>query len=219
MIGTHSLMSLADIKSARCLLVWARKYLIREYESVNRPYPPQTVCPFVEASMRANSLYMAFHHDFDGRCPAAIADQVLAYIGPFKRAPPLAPNERRLKALLVVFPKIEEEFLNALDACHRMIKPKMIDSGLMIGQFHSKCEEKGIHNPAWTTISRSPVPLMAIRHMVIHDIVFLGDNEEWFRSYDANFGTLFAERGKCQSSYQRHLFTCYERAKAKHAGR
>jgi hypothetical protein len=219
MMATHSFMSPEDVHSARRLLVWARKYLMREHESINRPYPPQTVCPFVEASVRANCLYMAFHHDFDGRCAAAIADQILKYIGPFKQAHPVAPNEQTLKALLIVFPKIEEEFLNALDVCHEMIKPKIVDSGLMVGQFHSKCEDRGIHNPAWNAISRSPIPLVAIRHMVIHDIMFLEDNEGWFRAYDATFGARFAEPGKCLSAYQKHLFACYERAKAKHAGR
>lgn len=218
-MAIHSFMSPEDMKSARRVLVWARKYLIREHESLNRPYPPQTVCPFVEASLRANCFYMVFHRDFDGRCPAAIADQILEYIGAFKQAPPVAPNEQTLKALLIVFPNIEEEFLNVLDVCHEMIKPKMVDSGLMVGQFHSKCETPGIHNPAWNAISRSPVPLMAVRHMVIHDIMFLEDNAGWFRAYDANFGRRFAERGKCLSAYQRHLLTCYERAKAKHAGR
>ena len=108
---------------------------------------------------------------------------------------------------------------HVLDVCHEMIKPKMVDSSLMVGQFHSKCETRGIHNSAWNAISRSPIPLMAMRHMVIHDVMFLEDNEAWFRAYDANFGARFAERGKCLSAYQKHLFTCYERAKAKHAGR
>jgi len=162
---------------------------------------------------------MVFHHDFDGRCPGDIADRVLEYIGPFKQAAPFASNEPTPKALLIVFPNIEEEFLSALDVCHEMIKPKMVDAGLMVGQFHSKCEERGIHNHAWNAISRSPVPLVAIRHMVIHDIMFLEDNEAWFRAYDASFGARFAERSTCLSAYQKHLFTCYERAKAKHAGR
>jgi hypothetical protein len=219
MMAALSFISPEDVKSARRLLVWAKKYLMREHESVNRPYAPQTVCPFVEASVRANCLYMAFHHDLDGRCPAAIADQVLEYIGPFKQAHPVAPNEQTLKALLIVFPQIKEEFLDALDVCHAMIKPTIVDSGLMVGQFHSKCEEPGIHNPAWAEISRAPLPLMAMRHMVVHDIMFLENNEGWFRAYDANFGARFAEPGKCLSAYQKHLLACYERAKAKHAGR
>ena len=132
--------------------------------------------------------------------------------------PPHAPNEQPLKALLIVFPNIEEKFLNVLDVCQAMIKPKMVDAGLMVGQFHPKCEAPAVHNSAWTAISRSPIPLVAIRHMMIHDIVFLGDNEAWFRAYDSSFRTRFTERGKSLGPRQKHLFTYYERAKAKHDG-
>lgn len=219
MMTVHSFVSSEDVTSAGHLLVWAKDYLIKEHERVNRPYPPQTVCPFVEASMRANSLYLVFHHDFDGRCPVAIADQILEYIEPFKQAPPHAANEQTLKALLIVFPNIKEELLTVLDVCHKMVKPKMVDSALMVGQFHQKCEERGIHNTAWNGISRSPVPLIAVRHMVMHDIVFLKDNAEWFRAYDANFGTRFVKRGESLSAYQESLFRFYEAARAEHAGR
>src|SRR5260370_37566323 len=169
--------------------------------------------------MRANCLRMVVHHGFDGRCPAALADHILESSGPFKQAPPVATNEQLLQALLIVSQNTEEEFLTVLDVCHEMIKSKMVHSGLMVGQFHSKCETRGIHNSAWNTISRSPIPLMAMRHMVIHDIMFLEHNEAWFRAYDANFGARFAERGKCLSAYQQNLFTSYERATAKHPGR
>jgi heptaprenyl diphosphate synthase len=215
-MSTHSFVSPENMKSARRLLIWARNYLMQEHESINRPYAPQAVCPFVEASVRANCLHIVFHDEFDGRCPIAIADQILEYVEPFKQEPPFAPNEQMLKALLIVFPNIKEEFLNVLDVCHKMIKPKMVDSGLMVGQFHSKCETRGIHNPAWNAISKSPVPLMAVRHMVIHDIIFLENNDAWFRAYDASFGARFAQGGKFLSTYQKHLLACYQRAKAKH---
>ena len=89
-----------------------------------------------------------------------------------------------------------------------------VNFGLMIGQFHPKCRERAIHNPRWNAISQSPVPLVAMRHMAIHDIMFLDDNEEAFRVYDGKFGLRFAERGKSLLSYQKHLVKYYERAKS-----
>ena len=154
---------------------------MKEHEEIRRPYPPQTVCPFVRASMKANCLYMVFHNEFDGQDALAIADQILEYVKPFKQAPPISPYEQTLKALLIVFPNIEDRLMTVLDDCHRMIKPKMVELGLMVGQFHPKCYERPIHNPQWNAVSRSPVPLMALRHMVIHDIMFLGDNEATFK--------------------------------------
>jgi hypothetical protein len=192
---------------------------MKEHQSINRSYAPQTVCPFVEASVRANCLYMVFENDVDGRDPIAIAERIIEYVDPFKRAPPFAHNEKLLKALLIVFPNIEERYLNVLDACHAMVKQKIVEAGMMVGQFHPKCEERAIHNREWHAISQSPIPLIAMRHMSIHDIIFLEDNADWFRVYDATFRLHFAERGKSLTAYQKHLLTYYDRAKSKHGKR
>jgi heptaprenyl diphosphate synthase len=217
MLKTHSFVSAEDVRSAKRVLAWARNYLTREHESVRRPYPPQTVCPYVEASIKANSLYLVFHNELNGRDLGAIADVILGYVRPFKEAPPFARHEQALKALLIVFPNIEEKFLTVLDECHRTVKPRIVNFGLMIGQFHPRCRERAIHNHEWDAISKSPVPLVAIRHMTIHDIMFLHDNEEAFRAYESRFGCRFAQRGESLFPYQKHLITYYERAKSAYA--
>jgi hypothetical protein len=212
----HTFVSPEDVKSARRVLVWARNHLIQEHKSLNRPYHPKTVCPFVEGSIKADCFYMVFHGEFDGRDPVAIRDQILRYVKPFNEAPPVAPNEQTLKALLVVFPNIESRSVMVLDECHRMLKPKMVELGLMIGQFHPKCREMAIHNRDWNAVSRCPVPLIAMRHMVIHDVMFLGDDRETFEAYDRRFGFNFADDGKSLRGYHKHLIAYYERARSQH---
>jgi heptaprenyl diphosphate synthase len=216
LMSIHTFISPKDVKSARHVLVWARNYLMKEHEEIHRPYFPQKVCPFVKTSINANCLYMVFHNEFNGRDAVAIANQVLEYAKPFKEAPPISPNERMLKALLIVFPNIEDELMTVLDKCHRMIKPKIVQLGLMVGQFHPRCCERAVHNHRWNAVSRSPVPLMALRNMVIHDIMFLGDNEDTFKSYDEQFGVYFVQGGKSLRQYQKHLIAYYQRAKSKH---
>lgn len=217
MLRTHTFVSPGDVRCANRVLVWARNYLTREQESVRRPYPPQTVCPYVDASIKANSLYMVLHNELNGQDSAAIAEVILGYVNPFKEAPPFGEREQAVKALLILFPNIEERFLTVLDECHRAIKPKIVSFGLMIGQFHPRCGERAIHNPDWNAISQSPVPLMAIRRMTIHDIMFLHDNEEAFRAYESRFGCRFAQRGESLPPYQKHLITYYELAKSAYA--
>jgi hypothetical protein len=216
MMTLHKLMSPEDVKSARRVLLWAKNHLMREHKEVNRPYHPQTVCPFVEGSIKANCFYMVFHSEFDGRDPVAISHQILQYAKPFKDAPPVATNAHMLKALLVLFPNIESRFVTVLDECHRMLKPKMVELGLMIGQFHPECRETAVHNREWNAVSRCPVPLMAMRHMVIHDIMFLGDDRGTFEAYDKRFGFNFAGCARSLRAYQKHLVPYYERARFQH---
>jgi hypothetical protein len=199
------------------VLDWATNYLTREDTRLNRPHPPQTVCPYVEASLKSNCFYMVFHDEFDGRNCAAIADRIIDYALPFKAAQPTACNRQTLKALLIIFPNIKPEFFTVLDECHLKIKPEIVELGLMVGQFHPECREQAIHNPRWNSISKSPVPLMAMRCMSIHDIMFLGDDSQTFRAYDREFGFQFAAQGKSLTRYQEHLFRYYERARSRHS--
>jgi hypothetical protein len=216
-MSIHTFVSPENVNTGRRVLVWAKSYLTREDARLSRPYPPQTVCPYVEASLKSNCFYMVFHNEFDGRNCAAIADQIMDYALPFKAAHPTASNKQMLKALLVVFPNIEPRLFTVLDECHSKIKPKMVELGLMVGQFNPRCREQAIHNRRWSSISKSPVPLMAMRCMSIHDVMFLGDNSQTFRAYDKEFGFQFAEHGKSLSRYQEHLFAYYERARSKHS--
>jgi hypothetical protein len=103
-MSIHTFVSPENVNTGRRVLVWAKSYLTREDARLSRPYPPQTVCPYVEASLKSNCFYMVFHNEFDGRNCAAIADQ----------------------------PRL----FTVLDECHSKIKPKMVELGLMVGQFH-----------------------------------------------------------------------------------
>jgi hypothetical protein len=213
---TRSFVTPDDLALAQQVLTWAKEYLMKENDEVHRPYPPQTVCPFVESSINSNCFYMVFHNEFNGQDVSAIIEQILEYIHPFKMAPPFAENLRARKALLVVFPKIESVRLKALDVCHRIIKPKMVEEGLMVGQFHPDCDERAIHNRHWRMVSQSPVPLVAMRHMSVHDIMFLESHEQWFKIYDVKFGHRFRDRGKSLSRCEKHLIKFYERARARY---
>jgi hypothetical protein len=175
---TRSFVAPDDVALAQQVLMWAKEHLTKENDEVHRPVPPQIVCPFVESSINANCFYMVFHNEFNGRDASAIIEQILEYIQPFKIAPPISNNLGARKALLVIFPKIETASLKVLDVCHRIIKPKMIQEDLMVAQFHPVCDEPSIHNRRWRTVYQSPVPLMAIRHMAVHDIMFLESQEQ-----------------------------------------
>ena len=60
----------------------------------------------------------------------------------------------------------------------------------------------------------SPYPLIAMRYMALHDILFLEDNELCFASYDQRFGSRFKEPEKLED-YEKPLIDIYRRAKAR----
>ncbi|MGH9968803.1 MAG: DUF6875 domain-containing protein [Pyrinomonadaceae bacterium] len=195
------------------IMEWVNNYLTVSNPNIRRPGSNQEVCPFVRDSIENDSFYLAFHPEVNGQRDEPIQRIMYEYINIFKETPPFDPVERRKKALLVIFPEIPPERTYVLDIVHTKIKHKFVDTGLMTGQFHQNCETRGIYNRGYR-VSISPYPLIAVRHMALHDIIFLKENEDWFKAYNIRYGEKFKEPDKLDD-YQKPLLGTYLEAKEK----
>jgi hypothetical protein len=88
---------------------------------------------------------------------------------------------------------------------------------LMIGQFHPQCGTPAIHNASWRGVSVAPYPLIAVRHMVVHDILFLRSQKNWFLHYSRRFGARY-ERANDLGAHNCHLSQAYNEARNKFIG-
>lgn len=202
-----------NFKIANEIYEWINNYIVKENPNIKRPSGNQTVCPFVAPSLENDSLYMAFHPEINGDDVSAIEEIMYSYIHKFHNLKPFQPNKQVLKALLVIFPKITQENFNVLDFVHKEIKPKFVKEHLMVGQFHPKCTEKAVYNPTFL-VSVAPYPLIAIRHMAKHDILFLGNDEQNFHVFNLKFGDDFKNPEKLED-FEKPLLKYYQEAKTR----
>jgi hypothetical protein len=209
-----ALHSPSNIAIATELLDWCRSYLMTENEAIHRPLGNQVVCPFVGASIKYDGLHMAFHPEVNEQDEPTIEAITSSYIPVFKSLPPHDTRELIRKSLLVVFPSIPERGGAVLDRVHMNLKSTFVEAGLMIGQFHPRCEERGIYNRD-LKVSKSPYPLIAMRHMAIHDILFLDSDLTWFNPYNLRFGHRFRSPGGLHEN-ERHYAERYEKACARY---
>lgn len=207
----NAFLSPRYLEIANELLTWANTYLASPDPNIQRPGSNQEICPFVRDSLKNDSFYMAFHPEVNGQRDEPIQRIMCEYITIFKETPPFDPTEHRKKALLAIFPEIPAERTFVLDIVQAKIKHKFVNSGLMVGQFHQNCNERGVYNRGFR-VSISPYPLMAVRHMALHDIIFLKENEAWFKAYNIRFGERFKEPDKL-NDYQKPLLGTYLEAK------
>jgi heptaprenyl diphosphate synthase len=201
------------VKAANEVLKWAEEFLIPESKDLHRPRGSQSVCPFVNASIENDSFYMVCHPEINQYQygEQAIEQIVVSYIPIFEELWPFEPKLKLTKALLVVFPNLPEGETRILDRVHANLKDSFVKAGLMIGQFHQHCDVPSVYNKNFM-VSRSPIPLMAIRYMAIHDILFLSECEDWFHLYQARYGDRFNHIGGVEN-YNKHLVEYYLRAK------
>jgi hypothetical protein len=119
---------------------------------------------------------------------------IAAFRDLFFQLEPQTGPEAKEKAIVVILPDVSDaEAAEIIDETHRRLKQQFVELGLMIGKFHALSPQGGLHNPDFRPL-RSPVPVLAIRHMVDSDLPFLnraddpvGDRVKFLEAYGQRF--------------------------------
>lgn len=209
------MFSNADVLVATSVLHWASEYLCTPNDRMRRSRsgPAESVCPFVKPSLAGNCAYVDIRREINGLCPEPIVDAMLKYRETISSVPPFNSAEQGLKTIIVVFPEISAELAPVLDLVHRRIKTAYVCDGLMVTQCYPGCDLRSVRNPE-LRVYDSPYPLMALRRMAIHDILFVREDKEWFSAYSARFGASFRDP-KTLKDHEQPLLEEYARAKAR----
>lgn len=209
------MFSNADVGVATAVLQWADQYLCVPNDKMRRSQtgPAEAVCPFVKPSMGENCFYIDVRREINGQSPGPIIEAMLKYRETLRTLPPFNPAEQTLKTIIAVFPEIPHGAAAVLDLVHAQIKSAFVREGLMVTQCYPGCEMRSVRNPELRAYD-SPYPLMALRMMAIHDILFVGECEEWFSAYSLRFGARFREV-KTLKDYEQPLLEEYSKARAR----
>jgi hypothetical protein len=182
---------------------WCDEFLARPHPDLGRG---GSVCPFIPRALTLNRISFVVVRT-ENRSEAEVDDVIAAFRETFLATEPLTGPEAKEKAIIVILPDVsEQDAPEVVDETHRRLKAPFVDSGLMIGKFHPRSEQGGLHNPGFRPL-RSPIPLLAIRYMVDSDLPFLnraddaiGDRIKFLESYEQRFEgaeeTRWSQRGK-----------------------
>jgi heptaprenyl diphosphate synthase len=193
----------------RLVDAWLREYVSVADRRVGRSGP---VCPFIPRALAQHDVETRIRYDIDGSSEPELDDELRAEISEFgKSGRPPHNSGILLESRLIVMPRMGRAGWEHLDAVYAHLKNFAVESGLMIGQFHPRCDERAVRNPDFR-VSVAPVAMLAIRHMAPHDILFLHHSEQWFKEYDQRFGSHF-RRGRIRDSL---LLSLYSRARDRH---
>jgi hypothetical protein len=168
---------------------WLTDYVARPHDLVGRG---GAICPFVLPSLRAGSLELRMRPVGSAPTTTTVATIMRQALDEFDSVE-WGGSNLALRSLLVVMPDLLPAGYQLLDDAYVEVKPVAVRRGMMIGQFHPLCREPAARNPEFP-ISRSPVPLVAIRPMALHDILFLTEEKDWFDEYRLRFGDHFQPR-------------------------
>lgn len=187
---------------------WLQEYICLPHEQLGRD---GAVCPFVEPAMRSETLLVRSRTGLANEGLSSLRTLIREMTGMF-RAAEWPRSNVAMRALLLVMPDLPMSQWTLLDKAQAQMKAGLAHEGLMLGQFHPHCPEPAARNP-WFPVSRSPIPLLAMRNMALHDVLFLHHDRELFAAYRHRFGDRY-ERGIGGDHLFREL---YETATAQYA--
>lgn len=163
----------------REILAWAGRYLVSSHPELGRSGP---VCPYTQPSLHKGLFHLAA---LTGETD--VRDAIESLRSWYERlSTRIAPEDRELLTILLVLPQLDYHDATALDDLQREAKDGFVADGLMIGQFHPVCDQPGLWNDEFKAL-RAPVPLLAIRKLVVFDLPFLVDNTAHAESYLRRF--------------------------------
>ncbi len=188
----------ADLEAVKEALTWAGEFLGASHADLGRQ---GAVCPYIRHSFGQRLLYVTSRPETEcagEELHVAVRSSMQWFTRLQERAP---EGSEHLVTVLVVLPRIDRTSSTELDTLHASLKDEFVSQGLMIGQFHPRCEARGLWNPDFRPL-RSPVPLLAIREMVPSDLPFLVDSghhastyfERYARSIPAHTRRFLVER-------------------------
>lgn len=177
----------------RRVLDWSRDFLVNGHPSLGRSGP---VCPYTQPSLRKDLFLFATPSGGSGE--EQLADAVTALRECYRGlSAGLDGDDRELLTVLLLLPDLDPVDPAPLDALQYAAKDDFVAQGLMIGQFHPRCDEPGLWNRDFRPL-RSPVPLLAVRRLLVFDLPFLAGTERHLDHYLQQFAPRIPARVRGQ---------------------
>jgi hypothetical protein len=153
----------------KIVMGWVNSYIIKPHHELGRT---GVVCPYVPPSLKMNSLWLAVAQDIP-HSETEMCAIVDIYKELYQSLEPCTSKAKELKTLILIFPDItHQEAHSLIGGVHSAMKPSIVESGLMLGEFYAENESPGLYNSQFRPL-RSPIPLLIYRQLVPNDLVFL----------------------------------------------
>lgn len=159
---------------------WCIDYLCHPHPELGRT---GVVCPYSPIAMKKETFWLT-EIKTKGRSEEEIKQDIISLSYIFHEKEPHDGEEAQFKTIISVWDDISEEELSRL---HHEMKLIFLHEGLMLGEFFSSCEKRGLWNSNFHPL-RSTIPLLAVREMLEVDISFLSESMEYVKEYIHKYG-------------------------------
>jgi hypothetical protein len=172
-------VSFEDVSSdprLSAILDWIEQFLCAPNAALGRT---GNVCPYAKTAILKRSL--EFYRNYSTSV-AGLASDMEQHLEEFLQS----ERSDDIYYCRLIVPDALGDASDAIEHVQKQLKPMFVENRLMVGQFFPDCAEPGLRNRDFRPL-QTPVPLLAIRNMVLSDIAFLYGNERYVNAYLEKF--------------------------------
>jgi heptaprenyl diphosphate synthase len=164
-------------------------------EYIGQPHPllgrKGDICPFVNTALRKQKMSFVLLEHIDGPSFGEIRSRVLYEAWRLLRR--IDENDRfgELTTTNLLFPNLKGEAGAVVHEVHSQCKTSLMRRGVMLAVFYPGYPKPAIYNPEFQ-LYQAPFPVIVVRPMALHDIVFLDNNQEGFVEYHRRYAARYA---------------------------
>lgn len=157
-----------DTAALRAITGWTRSYLMSDHPDLGRA---GNVCPFTAMGARLDTLRFGVSN-----AAPIDSDKIYDILKGLFAAFDLIPCPRKMqtyRAIMVGFPNCGgPDGIAALAKAQKSLRLLSFRHARMIGLFHPQADAPGLWNPSFRPL-RSPIPVVALRSLVVEDAAFV----------------------------------------------
>jgi hypothetical protein len=164
------------------LLTWIESYLMASHPELGRT---GSVCPFTKQAAKMDTVRLAISHADPTSTQEAFALVRAAFA--VLNDIPACKRMEHFRTVIIGFPAFGGDVgIAALKGIQRSHRFYSLARGRMIGLMHRTSEDPGLWNPDFRPL-RSPMPVLAVRHMVEQDAPFAAMHPALALAYVSRF--------------------------------
>lgn len=175
---------------------WLQSYIAQPHPQLGRN---GDICPFVSTALRKQKMRFEVLDWITTPKLREIKNRVLFEAWKLPRTIDKDDRAGELTTVNLLLPHLRGEAGSVVHDVHDQVKTSLMRRGVMLAAFYPGYSKPAIYNAEFK-LYQSPFPVLVVRPMALHDIVFLDSNREGFTEYHRRFAPRY-RAGKVSDEY------------------
>jgi heptaprenyl diphosphate synthase len=177
----------AQLDAIQQCTAWLNDYIGKPHPELGRN---GDICPFVRTALRKQRMTFVVLDQFTTPDVDKIRARVMYEAWRLARHLDESDRFAELTTTNLLFPGLKDSAAAVVHTVHQVCKTNLMRKGIMVAAFYPGYDKPAIYNDRFQ-LYQSPFPVVVVRPMALHDILFLDRNREAFIEYHRRFAQRY----------------------------